>query len=100
MATILSIDTIISDDEVKGGQPIIAGTRIRVSDVVSSHLYRDQSPDELAVNFKLTLGQVYAVLAYYYQNKSEIDTLIRQDSERIESYLRKLDDDGKLIRSK
>jgi uncharacterized protein (DUF433 family) len=98
MVTILPIDTIVSDTSIRDGQPIIAGTQIRVSDIVASHLYRGLQPDELAVNFKLSLGQVYAALAYYYQRKDQIDELMQQEQRRASDYLEKLASDERLIR--
>ena len=98
MAMILTIDTIISDQDIKGGQPIIAGTQVRVSDMAASHLYRGLTPDELAVNYRLTLGQVYAALAYYYQHQANIDSLMRQETQQGETYLDRLENDGRLIR--
>ncbi|MBL8119427.1 MAG: DUF433 domain-containing protein [Anaerolineae bacterium] len=98
MATIHPIDTIISDPQLRNGQPIIAGTSIRVIDVVASHLYRGLTAEELAVNFSLDLGQVYAVLAYYYQHKPELDERMRSDIERGRDMLNELEAKGKLIR--
>ncbi len=96
--TILPIDIIISDPTIRDGQPIIKGTNLRVITLISSHLYRGLSPEELATNFDLDLGQVYAALAYYYQNKTEIDTEIRLDSAKAETLLAELEQQGKLIR--
>jgi uncharacterized protein (DUF433 family) len=98
MVTILSIDTIVSDSSIRDGQPIVAGTQIRVSDLVASHLYRGQQPEELAVNYKLSLGQVYAALAYYYQRKDQIDKLMQQEKRRAADYLEELENNGRLIR--
>jgi uncharacterized protein (DUF433 family) len=98
MSTVHSIDTIVSDPTIRGGQPVIAGTTIRIIDLVASHLYRGLGAEELAVNFKLSLGQVYAVLAYYYQNKEEIDSLIRVDEDEALKLLKKIEGQGKLIR--
>ena len=98
MVTVLSIDTIVSNTDIRNGQPILAGTQLRVSDLVASHLHRGLSPDALAVNYKLSLGQVYAALAYYYQNKSQIDELMKQEARRADNYLSKLENDGRLIR--
>lgn len=98
MATTYSIDTIVSDPQVRGGQPIIKGTSIRVLDVIATHLYRGLSPEELAVNFRLDLGQVYAVLAYYYQHKSQLDAQFRRDAEIAEKLLAEFEAQGKLIR--
>lgn len=98
MVTILSINTIVSDTTIGDGQPIIAETQVRVSDLVASHLFRGHGPDALAVNYRLSLGQVYAALAYYYQHKSEIDDLLQQEAHRADAYLTKLEQDGHLIR--
>jgi len=98
MAIIYPIDTILSDPGKRGGQPIIAGTNIRVSDLVASHLYRGQSPDELAVNFALSLGQVYAALAYYYDHKAAMDETMREEAAEAEQLLSELEASGKLIR--
>ncbi len=98
MVTIHPIDTIISDPDVRDGQPVISGSRVRVADLIASHLYRHLTADELATNFNLSLAQVYAGLAYYYQHKADIDAVIRSDSQQAEQYLQQLDEQGKLIR--
>ena len=98
MITIHPIDTIVSDPQVRGGQPIIAGTTLRVSDLAASHIYRGLSPDELAVNFALDLGQVHAALAYYYQHKAEIDQQMRDDAAKADRLLTDLDAQKRLIR--
>ncbi len=98
MRVIYSIDTIVSEATVSNGQPIIAGSHVRVLDIVSSHLYRGLSADELAVNFALDLGQIYAALAYYYQHKSAMDTLMRLEVERTDQLLNELEAQGKLMR--
>ena len=63
---------------VRGGKPRVAGTRICVSDVV---LWTEQgrSPDEIVADFpQLSLADVHAALAYYYDHRDEIDSQIRQ----------------------
>ncbi|MCC7209552.1 MAG: DUF433 domain-containing protein [Anaerolineae bacterium] len=96
--TIHSIDTIVSDTRVRGGHPIIAGTRLRVADLVASHIYRGLTPDELAVNYALDLGQVYAALAYYYQHKTAMDDQRRADVVRAEQLLADSEAQKRLIR--
>lgn len=77
-ATILSIDLIISDPQIRNGRPVIRGTTLRVSDLVTAKLFHNRTPDELAADYALSLAQVYAALAYYYDHKEEIDADIRQ----------------------
>ncbi|MCC7207913.1 MAG: hypothetical protein IT323_11440, partial [Anaerolineae bacterium] len=54
---------------------------------VASHIFRGLTPDELAVNYALDLGQVYAALAYYYQHKTAMDDQRRADVVRAEQLL-------------
>jgi uncharacterized protein (DUF433 family) len=98
MVTVHHIDTIVSDPDIRSGHPIIAGTTIRITDIVASHIYRGLSPEELAVNFALDMGQTYAALTYYYQHKSELDARMRADAAEAVLLLEELDKQGKLIR--
>jgi len=97
-ATVLTINTIVSDAAVRGGRPIIAGTSLRVSDVVASHIFRGHTPEELAVQFKLRLGEVHAALAYYFMHKDEIDQELRDNAAQAEQLLNEFDAAGKLTR--
>jgi uncharacterized protein (DUF433 family) len=58
---------------VCGGKACVAGTRIRVQDIYVWHELRGQSPDEIVTSFpQLTLADVHAALAYYWDNTQEI----------------------------
>jgi uncharacterized protein (DUF433 family) len=96
VATVLSIDTIVSDPQIRGGRPSIAGRSITVSNIVAGHSSLGMSPEELAVQFKLTLGQVYAALAYYYTHKAEIDEEMRRDQATADRLKIELKQQGKL----
>jgi uncharacterized protein (DUF433 family) len=78
MQTILSINLIATDPSVRGGRPIIAGTSVCVSDLVVAMLFHDRTTDQLASDFALSMAQVHAALAYYYEHKAHIDEEIRQ----------------------
>ena len=57
-----------------GGKPCIAGTRIRVWDVYVVHELQGKSADEVVAVFPgISLADVHAALAYYYDHKAEID---------------------------
>lgn len=77
MQTILSIDLITTDAEVRNGRPCIAGTGLRVTDVAMAHLYHKRTADQIAADYEIKLAQVHAALAYYYQHKAELDADIR-----------------------
>ncbi|MBP8972723.1 MAG: DUF433 domain-containing protein [Anaerolineae bacterium] len=89
MATIHSINLIASDPDVRGGRPCIAGTGVRVSDVVMVMLFHTDSPGEIAAWFGLPLAQIHAALAYYYEHKAEIDADIREQIARAEEFKEK-----------
>lgn len=82
METTLSINLITTNPKVRGGRPCLAGTGLRVTDVVMAHLFHDQTPDEIASAYAVPLAAVYAALAYYYEHKTELDGDIRQQIER------------------
>ncbi len=79
------MDTVSAHIEVTpgvaGGKPRIAGHRIRVQDVVVWHERLDLSADEIASEYGLSLADVYAALAYYYDHREDIDRVIRADEE-------------------
>ncbi len=64
---------------VVGGKPHIAGHRITVQNIVIWHEYMGKSPDEIAAEYSLTLADIYAALAYYFDHQSEIAQHIRDD---------------------
>ena len=80
------VDTghIVVEPDVLGGEPHIAGHRIAVSHIAIWIIYQNESPRELAKEFNLTLGEIYAALAYYYDHKDEVDRTIAVTSERAE----------------
>lgn len=72
---------------IAGGKPRIAGHRITVLNIVVLHERIGKSADEIAAEYDLTLADVYAALAYYYDHRSEIDRDI-EDSEAFVKALR------------
>ena len=81
MATIESINLISIDPNVRGGRPCIAGTGLRVTDVVMATLFHQRTPSEIASDYEISLAQVHAALAYYYQHKLVLDADIREQIE-------------------
>lgn len=65
-----------------GGKPRIAGHRIRVQDIVVWYERLGQTPEEIVTRFpQLTLGDVHAALAYYFDHRDEIRRDLREDVE-------------------
>lgn len=81
MDTIQSINLISTNPNVRSGRPCIAGTTIEVSVIVIASTVQMQSPDEIASDYRLTLGQVYAALAYYYEHQAEMDAQIARQAQ-------------------
>lgn len=77
-ATIQSINLISVNPKVRNGRPCIAGTSIEVSVIAIAKIVHGQSPEEIAADYELSLPQVYAALAYYYEHKIEIDRTIQE----------------------
>ena len=63
---------------IAGGKPRIAGHRITVQNVVVWHERMGKSADEIATEYDLTLADVYAALAYYFDHRAEVDESIRE----------------------
>jgi uncharacterized protein (DUF433 family) len=85
MATVaLPINFIESDSHVRRGRPVIAGTGICVSDIAAAYQFRGETTEEVAANYGLSLAQVFAALAYYYDHKAEIDDELTQEAARIQ----------------
>ncbi|MBI4715077.1 MAG: DUF433 domain-containing protein [Nitrospirae bacterium] len=78
---------ISTNPKICGGSPAIAGTRFPVRSVVIYILRHGLTPEELIARFPhLTLAQVHDALAYYYDNREEIEKDIAANTE--ESVLR------------
>lgn len=68
-----------------GGQPHIAGTRIKVQSVALRHGRMRLSADEIAADYDLPLGAVYAALAHYFDHQPDIDARTAEDEAYAES---------------
>ena len=67
---------------VCGGRACIAGHRIRVMDIVVWHERRGMSPDQIVDMFPgITLADVHAALAYYFDHRQEIEDDFRNDDQ-------------------
>lgn len=64
---------------VAGGKPRISGRRITVQDIMFWHERLGIGADEIATEYDLSLADVYAALAYYYDHREEIDRTLAED---------------------
>jgi uncharacterized protein (DUF433 family) len=80
---------ITKDPKVCGGRACIDGTRIRVMDIVAL-LEEGITPEKMLTMFAvpLTLAQVHAALAYYYDHKDEIEASFNEQDQAEEDHER------------
>jgi uncharacterized protein (DUF433 family) len=68
--------------DVCGGKPHVAGHRVKVQHVAIWHDRQGKSPDEIVAEHPgLSLADVHAALAYYYDHRQQIDADILADDE-------------------
>ena len=80
---------IDSHPEKCGGKPCVAGTRVRVWDVVHEVERLGHTPDEVLQAFPhLTLADVYAAMAYYWDHRDEIEHQMRESDAQVEKLMR------------
>ena len=85
MATLpaLSYPHISAQPQVMSGRPCIAGTRVRVMDIVSARQagVTDEELREYFSSRPLTLSEIHAALTYYYDHQEEIDAALAEDAQ-------------------
>ena len=64
---------------IAGGKPRIAGHRITVQNIAVWHERLGKSADEISTEYGLSLAEVHAALAYYFDHRDEIDQRIAED---------------------
>jgi uncharacterized protein (DUF433 family) len=73
---------VTSSPGVCGGSACLAGTRFPVRLVVGYVLHQGMTPEELQATFPhLSLAAIYDALAYYYDNRDEVDAELKADAE-------------------
>ena len=86
-------ETITSYEHVQidtQGAPIIAGTNMKVVELVMAQMAHGWSPEELHFQHPyLSLGQIHSTLAYYWDHKDELDADIERRRQYAEEERRK-----------
>jgi len=60
----------------------IAGTKVKVTEVVLDKIAYESSPEEIHFQHPhLSLAQIHGALTYYYENQDEVDEQIRRGLE-------------------
>lgn len=75
---------IIIDEK---GVPFIAGTTMKVVELVAEKIAYGWSPEELNLQHPyLTLGQIHSALAYYHDHEDEMNKDIEHRLQRVMQY--------------
>jgi uncharacterized protein (DUF433 family) len=78
-------DRITKTPGVCGGKACIAGHRVRVFDIVEWHEHQGMSPDEIVSEIpSITLADVHAALAYYFDHMDEIREEMRAERSMVD----------------
>ncbi len=85
---ILSIEQIETSSDVRSGKPRVSGTRITVEDIAVMHLKLGMSLIKIAGVYELSLAQVYAAMAYYFEHREDIDKRVAEEEALIQEYQR------------
>ncbi len=70
---------------IAGGKPRIAGHRITVQNIAIWYERMGKSADEIAAEYDLTLADIHAALAYYFDHREEMDRSIAEGEAFAES---------------
>jgi uncharacterized protein (DUF433 family) len=84
-STTLAEARIVSTPGTCGGKPRIDGHRIKVEHIAVMTERMGMTPDEIVTELPtITLAQVHAALAYYYDHKQQIDADIDEGRRFVE----------------
>ncbi len=83
---VLPIEYIVQTPGVCAGRPRIAGRRVPVHTVVYPVIRHGATVEDTAETFSLSPAQVHAALAYYYDHRQEMESLM-------DEWERELDDE-------
>jgi uncharacterized protein (DUF433 family) len=64
---------------VRGGRPYVEGKGVAVAFVARMSEAGGLTADEIAENFRLTLGEVHAALSYYFDHLEEMQARQAED---------------------
>jgi uncharacterized protein (DUF433 family) len=81
---------ITTDKRISKGSPIIAGTRIRVLDIIIEYEYLGHAPDDIVnAHPHLILPQIHDALSFYYEHREKLDQEIRLRKDNIDKLRKK-----------
>ena len=89
MASVIT-ERVTKTPGVCGGKACLAGHRVRVMDIAIRHEFMGMSADEIVAQLpSITLGDVHAALAYYFDHIEEMREEMRQEEEFVADFMQK-----------
>ena len=80
-------ERIAKDPSICGGNACIAGHRVRVMDIAIMYEQMGMSPDDIVTEIPtITLSDVHAALAYYYDHLDEIRSEIQNSHDYADEF--------------
>jgi len=80
------VGRIVRDDDVLGGKPRIAGTRLGVLFIKERVEDGGLKPRAVADRYDIDIADVYRALAYYHDNPGEMREIEKERQETIEEH--------------
>lgn len=76
---------IVQTDGVLGGKARLEGRRVSVFQIGEMHTVAGDTPEEIADQLSLSLADVHAALAYYYDHPDEMAAIRERRDEVIDA---------------
>ena len=77
------------------GMAWIAGTKVKVIEVVLEKIANGSSPEEIHFQHPgLSLAQIYGAMTYYYENQDQVDDQIQRGLEESDRMAQQVSDPG------
>jgi uncharacterized protein (DUF433 family) len=75
---------IVKTDDVLGGDPRIEDHRIGVYHVYQRYVEGDETPEQIATSYEISVAEVHAALAYAFHNPDEMREIEARNQARYE----------------
>lgn len=84
-------DTLAIPLHREGETLLVTGTKLPLELVLNAYL-RGSSAEQIATRFVIPVEAVYALIAYYHQNKAELNTYLKEQEKKREVYNKQIEE--------
>lgn len=75
---------IVATDDVLGGDPRLDGHRIGVYHIYQRYVDGEETPEEIAASYDISIAEVHTALAYAFSNPDELRAIEKRNQEQYE----------------